>query len=194
MSIVEILLIGVGLSMDAFAAAICGGLRMRKHILKRALVIALFFGGFQALMPLLGYALGSQFADAIDAFDHWIAFGLLLVIGGKMIAEAVREADQPSRDAEPPDAPLDLKELGLMAVATSIDALAVGVSFAFLEVDIRMAAPLIGCTTFLIALGGVYIGHAFGARFRAQAEILGGAILILIGLKILLNAFGVIPF
>lgn len=193
MSIFEILLIGIGLSMDAFAVAVCKGLNMRKLNIAHALVIALFFGAFQALMPTLGYFLGRQFAESIYAFDHWIAFGLLLVIGGKMVWEALHNQELTEPEEEQGDK-LDIRELLLMAVATSIDALAVGISFAFLNVNILLSASFIGCTTFVIALGGVVVGNFFGTRFKTKAEIAGGVILILIGLKILLNHLGILPF
>lgn len=187
---IEILLIGVGLSMDAFAVAICKGLAMPKVNKSHALVIALFFGGFQALMPLAGYLLGSAFADSINAFDHWIVFILLSAIGGKMVFEAIRGD---GGDAQPNKCRgLDLKELTLMSVATSIDALAVGISFAFLKVNIAQAGALIGCTTFAIAFAGVFVGNFFGARYKNESELVGGAILILIGLKILLEHLGVV--
>ena len=154
----------------------------------QALVTALFFGGFQALMPLAGWALGRQFEGYITQLDHWIAFVLLGVIGGKMIWEALREGEEA---AEKGAGRLDLKELTLLALATSIDALAVGVTFAFLKADIALSASLIGLTTFCLSLAGVWVGHVFGARFKSKAEVAGGAILVLIGLKILLEHLGV---
>jgi len=188
MSIVELLLIGVGLSMDAFAVAICQGLCMRKLNWRHASVIALFFGGFQALMPLIGWFLGSQFAGYIQSIDHWVAFALLLLIGGNMVREALSPEEEETTCAV--DSRLDLRQLTLMAVATSIDALAVGVTFAFLEVLILPAISIIGCTTFCLSLVGVAVGHVFGARYKKRAELTGGIILILLGAKILLEHLG----
>ena len=188
MGFAELFLIGVGLSMDAFAAAICKGLAMPKMRWNCGAVVALFFGGFQALMPLLGWALGRQFEQYITSVDHWIAFLLLGWIGGKMIWDALHggEEEKPAQDA------LDVKELFVLAVATSIDALAVGITFAFLQVDILPAVALIGCTTFAIALAGVWIGQRFGSRFKDRAALSGGMILCLIGLKILLEHLGML--
>ncbi len=188
MGFAELFLIGVGLSMDAFAAAICKGLAMPKMRWNRGVVVALFFGGFQALMPLLGWALGRQFEQYITSVDHWIAFLLLGWIGGKMIWDALHGSgeEMPAQDA------LDVKELFVLAVATSIDALAVGITFAFLQVDILPAVALIGCTTFAIALAGVWIGQRFGSRFKDRAALAGGMILCLIGLKILLEHLGML--
>ncbi|MFT8888636.1 MAG: manganese efflux pump MntP family protein [Ethanoligenens sp.] len=189
MGITELLLIAVGLSMDAFAVAICKGLSMRQFNARRAAVIALFFGGFQALMPFLGWILGKQFSQYIAQWDHWIAFALLAFIGGKMIWEAVRGE---SGGCENGDAPLDLKELLMLAIATSLDALAIGVTFAFLHVAIAPSVTLIGCTTFGISFLGVLIGNRFGIYFQKKAEIAGGAVLILIGAKILLDHLGIL--
>ena len=188
MSFLELLLVAVGLSMDAFAVAVCRGLEMRRIDYRQALLIAVFFGGFQALMPVVGYLLGAGFEHYISAFDHWIAFALLAFIGGKMIWEAVRggEEEQPQE--------LDLKMLLMMAVATSIDALAVGITFAFLRMDILSSALTIGATTFLISFGGVAAGNRFGARYKQKAEIVGGVVLVLIGVKILLEHLGAIAF
>ena len=188
MGFAELFLIGVGLSMDAFAAAICKGLAMPKMRWNRGVVVALFFGGFQALMPLLGWALGRQFEQYITSVDHWIAFLLLGCIGGKIIWDALHGSgeEMPAQDA------LDVKELFVLAVATSIDALAVGITFAFLQVDILPAVALIGCTTFAIALAGVWIGQRFGSRFKDRAALAGGMILCLIGLKILLEHLGML--
>lgn len=189
MTFFELFLIGIGLSMDAFAVSICKGLSMQKIDKKYTLCIALFFGGFQALMPLLGYALGSRFSGYIERFDHWIAFVLLAFIGLNMIHESREEAEE-----EKPYTGINFKELFILAVATSIDALAVGVTFAFLQVDIVPAIAIIGCTTFVISLAGVYVGNVFGARYKSRAELTGGVILVLIGLKILLEHLGVIAF
>lgn len=188
MSIFEILLIGVGLSMDAFAVAICKGLNMRKVNKAYCFMIALFFGGFQAFMPLLGWALGRQFEKHITAVDHWIAFGLLVFLGGKMVLDARKEEAEEEVEM---DSKLDIKELCLLSIATSIDALAVGITFAFLNVSILPAVTLIGCTTFLLSVVGVFIGNIFGSKYKSKAELLGGVILILIGLKILLEHLGI---
>lgn len=189
---IEFLLIGIGLSMDAFAVSICKGLAMRKVNKKQALVIGLFFGGFQALMPFIGWALGIQFQSYITNIDHWIAFVLLVFIGGKMIVEAVKPEEEEA--VEVMDQPLDIKEMFLLAIATSIDALAVGVTFAFLDYPIVEAISIIGVTTFVISTGGVYIGNFFGSRYKNKAELAGGLILVLLGVKILLEHLGIISF
>ena len=192
MTLLEIFLIGIGLSMDAFAVAICKGLAMPDKVHKRsALLIALYFGVFQALMPALGWLLGSQFARYVTRLAPWIAFVLLAWIGGSMLRESLSKKEE-DEEVEPVE--LRHKELFLLAVATSIDALAVGVSFSMVElsVSIGAAAALIGCTTFAISVGGVFVGHIFGARYKNRAEFVGGAILILIGVKILLEHFGVL--
>ncbi len=188
-----LLLMGVGLSMDAFAVSICKGLSMRKVNKKQCLVIGLFFGGFQALMPFVGWVLGSQFEQYITSIDHWIAFILLGFIGGKMVVEAIREKDE-AVEVGKMDPPLDLKELFILAIATSIDALAVGITFAFLQVPIVEAISIIGITTFVISVIGVYVGNFFGNRYKKKAELAGGMILILIGLKILLEHLGILAF
>lgn len=190
MGIIELALIAVGLSMDAFAVSVCKGLGMKRLDMGQALVIALFFGGFQALMPLAGWALGSGFQSYIEPVDHWIAFALLAFIGGKMLYDAFHEEDGDEPIAGEA-ARLDLKEILMLAIATSIDALAVGVSFAFLQVDIVPAISLIGVITFALSLVGVAAGHQFGARFEKPATVVGGLVLILIGLKILLEHLGV---
>ena len=177
---IELFLMGVGLSMDAFAVSICKGLGMRKVNKKQALVIGLFFGGFQALMPFVGWLLGSQFEKYITSIDHWIAFVLLVVIGLNMIKES-REEDSDANDS------FDVKTMLLLAVATSIDALAVGVSFAFLQVNIVAAVCFIGCITFAFGVAGVKIGNVFGTRYKSRAELAGGCILILMGVKILIE-------
>ncbi len=187
MSFIDILLLGVGLSMDAFAVAICKGLAMRKVNKGQMLVIALFFGGFQALMPLIGWALGSTFAKKISAFDHWIAFVLLFYVGGKMVVDAIKEWKDKDT-VEEMDPPLDFKELILLAIATSIDALACGVTFSFYEnFNILKAIVIIGVTTFIISAGGVYVGNIFGDKYKAKAQLLGGVILVFLGVKILLE-------
>ena len=188
--LIELFLIGVGLAMDAFAVSICKGLAMRKVNKKQALVIGLFFGGFQALMPLIGWALGTQFESYITNIDHWIAFLLLAYIGGKMIVEAVKSKDE-TVEIDQMDPPLDLKEMFVLAIATSIDALAVGITFAFLDYPIVEAISIIGITTFFISIGGVYIGNFFGNKYKNKAEFAGGLILVLIGLKILLEHLGI---
>lgn len=192
MGLIELFLLAVGLSMDAFAVSICKGLGMKKINLKVAVVLALFFGGFQAGMPLIGWALGSQFLGIIGPIDHWIAFILLAIIGGKMIWEAVTEGEDEGdgKDADK----IDLGEYLMLAIATSIDALAVGISFAALSVDIVPAVAFIGITTFCFTIAGVVIGHFFGARYEKPATIVGGVVLILIGLKVLLEHLGIFAF
>jgi putative Mn2+ efflux pump MntP len=187
MGIVELLIIAVGLSMDAFAVAVCKGLSVCKLNYKNALTTGCFFGGFQALMPLLGYLLGTQFKDYIISFDHWFAFALLSIIGINMIKESRSESEK-CNDS------FSLKNMTLLSVATSIDALAVGVTFAFLQVNIAYAATFIGITTFIFSFLGVNIGNAFGSKFKSKAEIAGGVILIAMGIKILLEHLGIIGF
>lgn len=184
MGLIELFLIAVGLSMDAFAVSVCKGLAMPKCTFKKAAIVGLWFGGFQALMPAIGYILGAQFQEAIASIDHWIAFVLLALIGGNMIHEAL------DNDEEEADASLDVKTMFLLAVATSIDALAIGITFAFLKVSIIPAVCFIGIVTFIISFTGVKIGNVFGARYKNKAEIVGGVILILLGLKILLEHLG----
>ena len=186
----ELVLIGVGLSMDAFAVALCKGLGMRRVNYAHAAVIALFFGVFQAVMPLIGWVLGTQFARYITSVDHWIAFALLGYIGGKMIWDALHEAPETAPCAG--EGRLDLKELLMLAVATSIDALAVGITFAFLQVSILPAVATIGLITFSLSFAGVVVGNRFGTRFQKKAEIAGGVVLVLIGLKILLEHLGLL--
>lgn len=188
MSLLELLLVAVGLSMDAFSVAICKGLALRRVTPGRAAIVGLWFGGFQALMPALGYFLGDRFASAISRYDHWIILVLLCLIGGNMIREALDKSEA----EEETDPGLDFKSMLLLAIATSIDALAVGVTFAFLSVSILPSAALIGLTTFLLSALGICIGHAFGSRFKSGAELTGGVILILIGLKILLEHLGIL--
>lgn len=184
MGLIELFLIAVGLSMDAFAVSVCKGLAMPKCTFKKAAIVGLWFGGFQALMPAIGYILGAQFQEAIASIDHWIAFVLLVLIGGNMVHEAL------DNDEEEADASLDVKTMFLLAVATSIDALAIGITFAFLKVSIIPAVCFIGIVTFIISFAGVKIGNVFGARYKNKAEIVGGVILILLGLKILLEHLG----
>lgn len=187
MTLLEIFLVGIGLSMDAFAVSICKGLAMPAVNKKQALLIGAYFGVFQALMPLAGWLLGSQFARHVTKLAPWIAFVLLAWIGGNMIRES--RAGDKEDEAQPSNGEVRHKELLVLAVATSIDALAVGVTFSMVElsVSIGLAVALIGCTTFLISLGGVYVGNVFGARYKSRAELVGGAILILIGVKVLLE-------
>lgn len=194
MTVWEILLIGLGVSADAFAVSMCKGVEMKKIIWKYALLIALFFGGFQMIMPLIGWGAGSLFQKYITEFDHWIAFGLLLLLGGKMIYDGIFDKDEKKEGEEDKPLKLGLATLLVMAIATSIDALAVGVTFAFLSVNIWLAVGIIGATTFTFSLVGVGIGVKVGDKFRNKAEIFGGVILILLGVKILLEHLGVINF
>lgn len=190
MSFVDIFLIGIGLSMDAFAVAVCKGLCMKRINYKHTMVIALFFGGFQALMPLTGYFLGTFFESYITAVDHWIAFALLMYIGGKMLYDTLSSDED--EIVCPVISRLNIKELFLLAIATSIDALAVGITFSFYKnTNIFLNISIIGATTFVIAAAGVAIGNKFGTRFKKKAEIAGGVILVLIGVKILLEGLGV---
>ena len=190
MTLLEIFLVAIGLSMDAFAVAICKGLAMPQINKKQTLLIGAYFGVFQALMPLAGWLLGSQFAGYVTKLAPWIAFVLLAWIGGSMIRESLSQGEE---DGKPEPAELRHRELLMLAVATSIDALAVGVSFSMVELSVSIGtAALIGCTTFAISVGGVFVGHIFGAKYKNRAEFVGGAILVLIGLKILLEHFGVL--
>lgn len=183
----ELLLLGIGLSMDAFAVSVCKGLAAQRPDKKTALICGIWFGFFQALMPVIGYFLGRVFADAIEAVDHWIAFGLLSIVGANMIKEALESCDTP------PDPDLSPKAMLPLAVATSIDALAVGVSLAMTaKVSIWTAVTLIGLTTFLLSGAGAWMGGVFGRKYEKKAEIFGGVILILLGLKILLENLGVL--
>ena len=181
MSIIELFILALGLSMDAFAVSICKGLSVPKLQAKHCLTCGIYLGGFQALMPLLGWLLGIRFQSLITNIDHWIAFALLAVIGANMIKESF------SKEEECPDASFGFKTMLTLAVATSIDALAVGVTFAFLDVAIVPAVLLIGTTTFVCSAVGVKIGNVFGNRFESKAEFLGGLVLIAIGLKILIE-------
>ncbi|MGN1167980.1 MAG: manganese efflux pump MntP family protein [Lachnospiraceae bacterium] len=187
MGLIELFFIAVGLSMDAFAVSICKGLAMKKCTVKKAGIVGLYFGGFQALMPIIGYVLGVQFKNIITSVDHWIAFILLSVIGANMIKEA-RGKD----DMEGADESLDFHTMIGLAVATSIDALAVGVTFAFLQVDIVPAVSFIGVITFTLSAAGVKIGNVFGTRYKSKAELAGGIILVLMGCKILVEHLGLI--
>lgn len=185
MGLGELFLLAVGLSMDAFAVSICKGLAMGRVTWKKMLIVGAWFGGFQALMPALGYLLGARFQQYIVSIDHWIAFGLLCFIGVNMIREALGEEEDADDD-------LGFKAMLVLAIATSIDALAVGITFAFLKVQIFFAVLFIGVTTFVISACGVKIGNIFGLKYKAKAEFAGGAILIMIGVKILLEHLGVI--
>lgn len=185
MGIIELLLTAIGLSMDAFAVSVCKGLGMKKLNYKQGIIIGLYFGVFQAAMPLIGYFLGSTFAKYINAFDHWIAFILLGFIGGKMLIDAIKSKDEEEVLAE--DKPLNHKELFVLAIATSIDALAVGIAFACLNVNLVSSVSMIGITTLILSFIGVCIGHKFGNKFEKKAEIAGGLVLIGIGIKILIE-------
>ena len=188
MGFFEIFLLAVGLSMDAFAVSVCKGLSMKKANLRGAFTCGIWFGGFQALMPTIGFFLGTLFADAIVAFDHWVAFGLLVLIGGNMIKEAF---DKEACNANSAD--FSFKTMFVMAVATSIDALAVGISLAMAgQVNIWLAAGMIGVTTFVLSAVGVKVGSVFGDKYEKKAEFAGGIILILLGTKILLEHLGVL--
>lgn len=185
----EIILIGIGLSMDAFAVSVCKGLAMRKINFKQAFIIGLYFGVFQAVMPILGWLLGINFRRYIESIDHWVAFALLAFIGVKMIIEAIREKEK-EISPEDFDKPLNHKEMLILAIATSIDALAVGISFAAIGDPIFPAVLVIGCITFGLSIVGVTVGSVFGSRFEKYAEIAGGVILILIGVKVLMEHIG----
>ncbi len=180
----ELFILAVGLSMDAFAVSVCKGLSVKKLRPKHMLIAGLYFGGFQALMPLIGYFLGVQFQSLIQDFDHWIAFVLLSLIGANMIKESRESADELNDS-------FGVKAMLPLAVATSIDALAVGVTFAFLRVNIVSAVSFIGVTTFILSAVGIRIGNIFGAKYKSRAELVGGIVLILMGLKILLEHLGV---
>lgn len=187
MSLFDLFILAVGLSMDAMAVAVCKGLSVQKLKFRHALITGLYFGGFQAAMPLVGYLLGRQFQAYIESVDHWIAFVLLGIIGANMIKESFGEAEEVNCSFCP-------KAMLPMAVATSIDALAVGVTFAFLKVSIGPAVTFIGVITFALSAVGVYIGHLFGAKFKSKAELTGGIVLVLMGLRILFEHLGVIEW
>ncbi len=188
MGITDLLLLSVGLAMDAFSVSVCKGLSMKRLNVKGAFITALFFGVFQAGMPLIGYFLGSRFAEYMNSFSHWVAFGLLGIIGGKMIYEALTENEEEAES----EYRLKIGELFVLAIATSIDALAVGIVFAAAEVNLLFSVTSIGVVTFVLSLVGVGIGHRFGSKYENKAEIVGGVILILIGTKLLLEGLGVI--
>lgn len=188
MNILELLFTAIGLSMDAFAVAVCHGLSMQKAGWKKALIVGLYFGAFQAIMPLIGYLVGSQFFSIIVSFDHWIAFVLLAFIGSKMITGSFKKEGCPDTE----EASLKPAKMLPLALATSIDALAIGISFAFLQVEIIPAVSFIGIITLALSMAGVKIGNVFGAKYKAKAELAGGIILVLMGLKILLEHLGVV--
>lgn len=197
MSLIELFIIAVGLSMDAFAVSICKGLSIKKASLKQCIKVGLYFGGFQGGMPLIGFILGVQFKDYITSIDHWIAFVLLLIIGINMIRES-REEDNEDSIVDLTEAAvckdgveaLSFKNMIMLSIATSIDALAIGVTFAFLQVDIVSAVSFIGIVTFALSMIGVKVGNIFGSKFKSKSEFVGGIILILMGLKILLQHLG----
>ena len=186
MDVWTLLILAIGVSMDAFAVSICKGLAMKQIKFRHMLIVGLWFGGFQALMPLIGYFLGIQFEAYITAYDHWIAFILLALIGGNMIKEAL------SGEEETADASLAVKIMLVLAIATSIDALALGVTFAFLQVNIWSAVGFIGVVTFAFSVAGLKIGNVFGTKYKSKAEFAGGLILILLGIKILLEHLGIL--
>lgn len=185
MSIWVLFILAVGLSMDAFAVSVCKGLSLGKIKPKHMCIAGAWFGGFQALMPLIGYFLGSFFAEMIEKYDHWVAFVLLAIIGGNMIKESFDKDEKV-------DSSMDVKSMLLLAIATSIDALAVGVTFAFLQVQIVPAVSFIGVITFIFSAVGVKIGSLFGTKYKSKAELFGGIVLVLIGIKILLEGIGVL--
>lgn len=187
MSIGELIILAVGLSMDAFAVAVCKGLSMKQAALKKSLIVGLYFGVFQGLMPLIGYFLGSQFADKIQSFDHWIAFALLAIIGLKMVKESFDKVCEVEQEEK-----LTPRVMLPLAVATSIDALAVGLSFAFLDVQIVPAVTSIGVITLVLSMVGVKIGAVFGCKYKSKAEFAGGLILVLMGMKILFEHTGLL--
>ena len=187
MSLLAIFMLAIGLSMDAFSVAICKGLSMKKITIAKMLVVGTWFGLFQAMMPLIGYYLGSAFSSAIVKIDHWIAFVLLSFIGINMIKEALEKEVETPGDKNTETENLSFKEMFILAVATSIDALACGITFAFLKVDIWVAVSLIGATTFVFGFCGVKIGNVFGVKYKSKAELAGGIILIVLGVKILIE-------
>ncbi len=190
MDIITLFTLALGLSMDAFAVSVCKGLAIQKLTAKKAVIVGVWFGGFQALMPAIGYVLGIQFRDSITSIDHWIAFILLGIIGINMIREAIR--DSKGKCEEEANDSLAVREMFVLAIATSIDALAVGITFAFLNVNIFAAVSFIGVITFILSMTGVKIGNVFGTKYKAKAEFAGGLILVLLGSKILLEHMGFI--
>ena len=187
MGITELIILSIGLAMDAFSVSICKGLAMKKMNWKHAIIIGLYFGGFQALMPAIGYFLGVGFESKITSIDHWIAFILLTIIGGKMISESLKKDEEVSHNSS-----IGVKVMLVLAIATSIDALAVGITLAFLKTNILLAITLIGTITFAISVAGVKIGNIFGDKYEKKAELAGGLILIFIGLKILLEHLNIL--
>ncbi|MBZ9623160.1 manganese efflux pump MntP family protein [Clostridium sp. FP2] len=197
MSLLELFVIAIGLSMDAFSVAICKGLSMKRISIRKAGIVSLYFGTFQSGMPLIGYYLGIQFQDKITFIDHWIAFVLLGFIGIKMIIDSRKSKCKIAVESltdEDRDDSLDFKNMSVLAIATSIDALAVGITFAFLKVNIALAVSFIGIVTFTLSMIGVKIGNVFGAVYKSKAEFGGGLILIIMGTKLLLNHLGLINF
>ncbi len=188
MGILELVLISIGLAMDAFAVSICKGISLKKMDWKKAIIIGVYFGGFQAGMPLLGYLLGVNFESLVTSIDHWIAFVLLGFLGFKMLKDSLSDNEEDRNDDT------SFKTMIVLAIATSIDALAVGITFAFLRVNILLAVLLIGVITFAFSVFGTKIGNKFGGAFENKAEFIGGLILILMGLKILLEHLGIINF
>ena len=188
MSALELFILAVGLSMDAFAVSICKGLAVKRIDMGKAGIVGLWFGGFQALMQMIGYFLGSRFSNAIQSVDHWVAFILLSLIGANMIREALSRDEDAGRDS----GSLSFKTMLMLAVATSIDALAAGITFAFLDVNIVGAVSIIGCTTCIISMAGVKAGSVFGTKYKSKAEMTGGVMLILLGFKILLEHTGIL--
>lgn len=188
MGILEIILLGIGLAMDAFAVSICKGLSMKRMNWKNAIIIAFYFGVFQAIMPVIGYFLGTTFENFVTAVDHWIAFILLSFIGGNMIKESFNSEDEDKNDR------VDFKTMIVLAIATSIDALAVGITFAFFDVNVIVAVSIIGVITFFISLLGVKVGNKFGDKYQNKAELMGGILLVLLGIKILVEHLNIIHF
>ena len=186
MSIIEIILIGIGLAMDAFAVSICKGLSMKKLEFRKAIVIALYFGIFQAVMPIIGYYLGERFESLVTSIDHWIILGLLVFIGANMIKESFEKENTEANDN------VDMKTMLILAIATSIDALAVGITFAFFEINVISVVLAIGIITFILSVIGVKIGNKFGEKYKRKSEFVGGLILILIGIKVLMEHLGII--
>ena len=186
MGIIELILLSIGLGMDAFAVSVCKGISMKKMNWKKACIIGLYFGGFQAIMPVIGYFFGSSFESIITNIDHWLAFILLAIIGAKMIQEAFQKEEEEYNED------ISVKTMIVLSIATSIDALAVGITFAFLKVNLLLAITLIGTITFILSVIGTKIGNRFGDKYKSKAELAGGIILIIIGLKILLEHIGII--
>lgn len=194
MNLLELLILSVGLAMDAFAVAVCKGLSIKKISVKHPVIVGLYFGVFQAVMPMIGFFLGKQFSDKISAIDHWVAFILLGIIGINMIKGSIKEEEEEDEceSCKDVDNSLKVKEMLVLSVATSIDALAVGITFAFLKVNILVATSFIGGVTFLISAAGVIIGNIFGGKLKAKAEMAGGIILVCLGTKILLQHLGIL--